>query len=112
MKQHTELGKECFICDVCKKTFTSKVGLKRHLQWHNDVNNSENDQYKRFIAENFDMKCDQCTAIFISFHDARQHYRELHDDKKGYLKCCNMKLRELWIVTDHINSHLNPANFK
>lgn len=117
MKQHSEhVEKECLICDICKKTFSSKVGLKRHLQWHtmDGTKKCEDDQYKRFIQENFDMRCDHedCDAVFISFHDARRHYKEFHNDKKGYIKCCNIKLRELWIVTDHINSHLNPANFK
>lgn len=53
MKQaHTEeIEKECFICDVCKKTFTSKVGLKRHLQWHSETTTkTDDDQYKKFIA--------------------------------------------------------------
>lgn len=113
MKHHTEtVEKECLICDICKKTFASKVGLKRHLQWHTDATKSENQQYHKFIAENFDMSCDHCEAVFITFHDARSHYKEFHNDKKGYIKCCNIKLRELWIVTDHINSHLNPSNFK
>lgn len=114
MKQHhTErIEKERFICDICKKNFTSKIGLKRHLQWHTESTKSDDDQYKKFIAENFDMTCDNCEAIFLTFHDARRHYKELHDDKKGYIKCCNIKLRELWIVMDHINSHLNPSNFK
>lgn len=114
MKQHTEtVIKEYLICDHCKKTFASKVGLKRHLKWHTmEHPKSEDNQYTKFIADNFDMNCDQCETVFISFHDARRHYKDFHNDKKGYIKCCNIKLRELWIVTDHINSHLNPANFK
>lgn len=116
MKQHTEKPeKKCLICDICQKTFTSKSGLKRHFKWHKSegAKNTDTDEdHKRFIAENFDMSCDHCDAIFISFHDARNHYKESHNDKKGYIKCCNIKLKELWIVTDHINSHLNPANFK
>lgn len=113
MKVHTEtLEKRLLVCDICKKPFTSKVGLKRHLRWHTDGTKSENEQYNRFIAENFDMSCDHCETVFISFHDARRHYKEIHNEKKGYLKCCNIKLRELWILTDHISSHLNPSNFK
>lgn len=77
-----------------------------------EVSKSEGSQYDKFIKENFDMTCDNCEAVFISFHDARRHYKEFHNDKKGYIKCCKIKLRELWIVTDHINSHMNPTNFK
>lgn len=114
MRQHVEhVEKKCLICDICKKTFTSKVGLKRHLLWHSEGSaKTGNEQHNRFIAENFDMNCDHCDAVFATFHDARRHYREQHNEKKGYIKCCNIKLRELWIVVDHINSHLNPSNFK
>lgn len=52
IKQHTEtVEKECLICDICKKTFASKVGLKRHLQWHSVGSKSENEQYNKFIGE-------------------------------------------------------------
>ncbi|XP_031634974.1 zinc finger protein 91-like [Contarinia nasturtii] len=115
IKSHHTLRteKEWFICDICKKKFASKVGIKRHLHWHTESKKkTEDDQHKKFIAENFDMSCDLCETIFITFHDARRHYKEFHNEKKGYIKCCNIKLRELWIVTDHILSHLNPSNFK
>lgn len=96
MKQHhtEQIEKECFICDLCKKKFTSKVGLKRHLQWHSETTKTDDDdQYKRFIAENFDMSCDHCEAIFSTFHDARRHYKEMHDDKKGYIKCVKFEIQ-------------------
>lgn len=100
-------------CDICMKKFTTKIGLNRHLDGHSiEGTNTGNDPHTRFIAENFDMTCDLCEAVFISFHDARNHYRDVHKEKKGYIKCCQMKLREIWIITDHINSHLNPNNFK
>lgn len=100
-------------CDICKKKFTTEIGLKHHMDGHTiDDGNIDNATHARFMAENFDMTCDLCEAVFTSFHDARNHYKDAHNDKKGYLKCCNIKLRELWILTDHINSHLNPASFK
>lgn len=96
---------------MCGKSFTSKVGLKKHLLRHMEVNTSEESQYDKFIKENFDLSCDKCDAIFLSFHDARRHYKELHNERKGYIKCCKIRLRELSMVTDHINSHMNPTNF-
>lgn len=68
--------------------------------------------YSRFIAENFDMTCDLCDTKFTLFTEARKHYRDVHNDKNGYIKCCNVKMKELWMVNEHINSHLNPDAFR
>lgn len=101
-------------CDICKKLFASKesVAYERHMRRHEETNENEDGQHDKFITENFDMKCDLCDTVFTAFHDARRHYKEFHNDDKGYLKCCNIKLRELWIVRDHVKSHLNPESFK
>lgn len=78
------------------------------------MNKSElgNSQHDKFMAENFDMKCDFCDAVFNAFVEARVHYREYHNDERGYLKCCTSKLRSLATIKDHIESHLNPELFK
>lgn len=100
-------------CEICAKLFATKNSLDRHMQRHDDKKKSEEgQQHDKFIAENFDMTCDRCDAVMTSFHDARRHYKECHGDEKGYIKCCNVKLRELWLVRDHIKSHLNPESFK
>lgn len=115
MKTHTEKSnrKEKRIeCSVCKKMFSSNIYLLRHMRRHEEKNETDDGQYEKFIAENFDMKCDHCDTVFTAFHDARRHYKEFHDDDKGYIKCCNVKLRELWVIRDHIKSHLNPESFK
>lgn len=113
LKAHTKqqhMEKAYLICDICKKTFTSKIGIKRHLDGHVEETKPANDHYNKFIAENFDMSCDQCDTVFVSLYDARLHYKEKHNEKKGYIKCCQLKLREFWTVTDHIESHINPVN--
>lgn len=117
LKAHMKLHEESpdgerVICDICKKAFTSKIYLKKHLQWHMKGNQSDDEQYRKFIIDNFDRNCDQCDVVFTTFHDARRHYRDLHNEKKGYIKCCSIKLNEYWLVIDHINSHLNPKIFK
>lgn len=114
MKQHkeNESEREPVVCDICKKAFTSKLYLKKHLQWHSEGNKSDDEQFRRFMADNFDMNCDRCDVVFTTFHDARRHYKDLHNEKKGYIKCCETKLNEFWLVIDHIQSHLNPKIFK
>lgn len=117
MKKHikppVKREKQEFICDICLKKFTSKDYLKRHFQWHSQRNKSDDEQYTRFIAENFDLSCDICHFKCATFYEAKRHYKDAHDEKNGYIKCCNLKLHQFWRVTDHINSsHLNPKMFK
>lgn len=98
-------------CDVCKKSFSKLKNLQLHKKVHkNDPPDRE--MYDQFIADNFDMSCDQCDAKFTAFHDARQHYKDKHDEDNGYLKCCGKKLRKLWIIRDHINTHLFSESVK
>lgn len=106
MKLHSEI----FICDICTKTFASKRCLREHMKIHGQAKLPE--LYGQFIKDNFDMSCDQCDTVFTSFYDARCHYKEFHNVNKGYIKCCKIKLRKLCAVTNHIESHLNPAKFE
>lgn len=84
----------------------------RHMRRHEENNETENDQHDKFIAENFDMKCDFCDVKFVALHDARHHYKNIHGVKRGYLKCCQLKLREKSTIIDHIQSHFKPENFR
>lgn len=109
IKGHQEIAvktKEKLIqCNICKKAFAKQQNLLAHKRVHkNDPPDSE--MYYQFIADNFDMTCDQCDAKFTAFHDARQHYKDKHKEENGWIKCCGKKLRKLWMVRDHINTHL------
>ncbi|XP_031627535.1 zinc finger protein 883-like isoform X2 [Contarinia nasturtii] len=112
MRNHTMPNEKTISCSICKKLFTSEVGLKHHMKGHTERNEAEDSQMVKFIAENFDMKCDHCETVFNGFYDARRHYKELHNDDKGYIKCCNIKLRELCRVREHVLSHLDPDCLK
>ncbi|XP_031629987.1 transcription factor grauzone-like [Contarinia nasturtii] len=115
MKKHTEkiVPKEKNLpCNICMQLFLTQSGLDHHMRRHQERDESEDGPVMKFIAENFDMKCDHCDTIFSGFHDARRHYKELHNDEKGYIKCCNIKLRELCRVREHVLSHLDPDCLK
>lgn len=96
--------------------FVSKNGLARHMRMHEVRNDTDviNEKFinEKFIAENFDMKCDFCDVKFVALHDARLHYKNIHGVKRGYLKCCQLKLREKVMINDHIQSHFKPENFR
>lgn len=115
MKKHTEKlsPKDKDVqCPICRKFYSTANSLKKHIQLHEKQNVTEDEQHVKFIAENFDMKCDFCDTVFTAFYDAKHHYKQFHGEDKGYLKCCNVKLTHLWMMRDHIQSHLNPESFK
>lgn len=111
--QEIILDKEKTIqCDICNEMFHSQRKLAFHKKSH-EKDPYDKELYEQFIAENFDMKCDQCEEEkFITFDDARRHYRECHNEDKGWIKCCGKKLRSLLLIRDHIKKHLNPEQFK
>lgn len=111
-KQHeAESRLETFPCDICQKVFAKEINLRVHKRRHkNDP--PDNKLYEQFIAENFDMSCDQCDTKFTAFHDAQRHYKDKHNEDNGWIKCCGKKLKKLSLVRDHINTHLNPDFFK
>lgn len=98
-------------CDICNVKLKSQRQLVFHKRRH-EKDSSDKAVYDQFITENFDMTCDHCDVKFITFQNARQHYKDKHNENDGYLKCCGKKLRQLWMVQDHINTHLNPETFK
>lgn len=99
-------------CDICKKTFIDEKGILRHMQKVHEKDPPERKVHDQFIADNFDMSCDQCEVKFTAFYDARQHYKEKHNEDSGYIKCCGEKLKALVSIRDHINKHLNPETTK
>lgn len=68
-------------------------------------------QHDSGVKEFFEMKCDICKAELSSLQHAKLHYLE-HGIADGYIKCCDMKFREIKQVNDHLLYHLNPSIFK
>lgn len=100
-----------FQCDICKKKFKRKQSFIGHVKSHATVENEEQNQREKLIAENFG-KCDFCDVIPVTLHEARYHYKEKHNVNDGYIKCCKLKLKTKCSIRDHIEFHLNPERFK
>lgn len=63
------------------------------------------------VLKQFDMKCDECSATFESLNQAQSHYLSEHESMRGYIKCCDIKLRDENLVKEHITYHLQPEQF-
>lgn len=64
------------------------------------------------IKSFFDMQCEICKIEMSSLQHAKLHYLEEHQIADGYIRCCDMKFRELKNIDDHLQYHINPNIFK
>lgn len=69
-------------------------------------------QIQAVVSEYFDMSCEKCDTTFSGFDEAKSHYQFAHNIARGYVKCCDLKLREHKNYRGHILWHLNPHVFE
>lgn len=63
----------------------------------------------RRINEFFKFDCKLCPdQILETYADFKKHMRNVHDDKKPSIYCCNRKLYNRAFVIDHVNFHTKP----
>jgi hypothetical protein len=73
-RQHVKFdNREKFFCDFCDKTFTSKNGLKMHIN-------------EKHIEQNEDHKC-KCGKVFETAHRLKKHEHLVHYSEGTNLKC-------------------------
>lgn len=75
-----------------------------------DINEIDSKK-KDAIMRNFDMKCDNCQEEFQSLNEAQSHYLSAHN-AKGYIKCCEIKLREEGLIKEHVAYHIDPDSYQ
>lgn len=78
--------------------------------------NKRKAEFKKLFDEHkyrFIMTCDECSTVFESLEEARTHYAKMHNNSKGYIKCCNAKFSYRCEVERHIHQrHMEPKRFK
>ncbi len=86
-----------FHCAECDKSFTSKAGLKSHLDIHEGI--------RRF-------KCDTCGSRFTQRATLYTHLR-IHSGAKPFLcKTCSRSFRDLSTYTRHCRTHTGEKPYK
>jgi len=63
------------------------------------------------IAKFMTLSCELCDETFTTFAALKSHYSVIHQ-QQGYATCCGYKFSLRHLLLDHIEFHLNPANFK
>lgn len=87
------------------QTFKKKLQLKSALE-------TMSKETAEYIETNFNMACDACETMFDSFSHAKAHYLTEHNEPKGYVRCCDIKMKTLLAIDEHIRWHQNPETMK
>ncbi|KAG4068578.1 hypothetical protein HA402_004919 [Bradysia odoriphaga] len=67
------------------------------------------------MADYFRMNCDLCSVALESMADIQQHFKNIHNINRGYLRCCdcsNRKFRMRKQIVDHVTWHCDPTAFQ
>lgn len=70
------------------------------------------DSHSSLLSKYFNMSCDLCDTLLLSFRHTNKHYKDVHDVDKGYLICCSKKFYRLQHMLQHCEWHINPDSFK
>lgn len=95
------------IFNICRLSLKN-VNL---IYYWNTFSETMSQQQHDYMLAHMDMACDQCDEMFESFSHAKRHYLSAHETK-GYIKCCNKKMRTLLAIDDHIQWHKNPESLR
>ncbi|XP_055317611.1 zinc finger protein 287-like isoform X1 [Sitodiplosis mosellana] len=116
LRKHQRRSRNKKQCRLCFKLLGSNYALKKHMNLHEERNETSDEEFMKFLKENFDLNCDQCDTMFSSFNHAQQHYKESHGNDNGYFKCksCKIKVKQFSMLKHHVESHSikAPETFK
>ncbi|XP_018784771.1 PREDICTED: transcription factor grauzone-like [Bactrocera latifrons] len=75
---------------------------------------SKTREFDAFIAQHFKDKlpCELCGHLSADFTELRTHFREVHNNNKGYVLCCKHKYSQRFHFVEHLQVHLNPQKFQ
>uniref|UniRef100_A0A1B0CE69 Putative transcription factor grauzone-like protein n=1 Tax=Lutzomyia longipalpis TaxID=7200 RepID=A0A1B0CE69_LUTLO len=58
-----------------------------------------------------EMNCEVCSETLPDFMELKKHFREKHN-QEGYVKCCNLSLKNNPELLEHMHYHRDPSQFK
>lgn len=64
------------------------------------------------FGKHFRMICDLCGVATATFTALRRHFWKDHQQRDGYVVCCNKKLSKRYAILDHIDFHADPDVFR
>lgn len=84
------------------------AAIQTELKEQKSKERSEEDEKLRNF---YNLKCEVCGVILLTFIELRAHYRTVHSIRRGYVKCCKRKMVNRGALQEHMFWHLNPDAF-
>ncbi|XP_017472166.1 PREDICTED: zinc finger protein 431-like [Rhagoletis zephyria] len=71
-------------------------------------------EFDAFIAQHFkeQLPCELCGHLSADFTELHIHFRDVHQNNKGYVVCCRHKYSQRFHFVEHLQVHLNPQKFQ
>lgn len=91
--------------------FTKKIDVN---EMGNPIEMTDADglDIEKRLGEYFEMKCELCAYQLNSLDDVQEHFKNVHNINRGFLKCCNKKFFMRRGIIEHIGWHVNPNVFR
>lgn len=107
--QDKELNRDSKDYDGAASVSSSTVFAKSSVT-KKGITKSKNN-IDHLVADYIDMACEICEHPFKTLKKARGHLRGIHKLRSIKVKCCQRKV-DLYDISGHIQSHLNPEIYK
>lgn len=72
---------------------------------------SSRDIEDEVIRQTVVLDCDVCFESFQTFDTLLLHYKDEHNNEKGYVRCCNKQIKRRYVLLDHVRLHIDPTQF-
>lgn len=70
------------------------------------------EEQDELIRDTVSLDCDVCfLTSHATFEDLLEHYKDAHDNAKGYVKCCQKTFKRRYVLLEHVRLHLNPNQY-
>ena len=110
-------------CNICQKTFQSKVSLHYHVKGQHQEKRSHqcNECEKRYssaghlkrhvdsIHRKKSYQCDSCTKSYSMKDTLNEHIKDVHEGRTSSCKVCKKVYHSRASLTSHLKSHMNEA---
>lgn len=71
----------------------------------------QRDAEDELIRQTLSLNCDICPNTSATFEERLVHYKDMHSDAHGYVKCCGKEFKKRTLLLDHAKLHINPDEY-
>lgn len=72
---------------------------------------TQRDEQDELIRQTVSMDCDICFQTSATFEELLTHYKDVHGNSQGYVKCCEKTFKRRYVLLEHVKLHLNPDTY-